>query len=331
MAQSDHVTRRKALAALAAAGALALPRPARANWPDRPIRLVIPYGGGGQTDIVSRLIAEAMSRRLGQQITPDNRPGAAGNLAAEMIARAAPDGYTMTIGTVGVLGGLSAALYRNLGYDGQRDFAPIGLFCTAQNVLLVHAGVPARTLPQFIAHVRAHPGQLNFASSGIGATTHLSMELMLERAGGLQMVHVPYRQSTQGMTDLLAGRVQARCLGLPEAEPVKEDDRVRALAVTGAERNPQWPDVPTMGETLPGYEAVNAFGLAVPAHTPSEIVARLSRALNASLADEEVRESFLRVGADPARSNTPEEFTAYVRSRGEMWIGLVRRLGIGAQ
>lgn len=302
-----------------------MPRLARADWPDRPIRLLIPYGGGGQTDIVSRLIGDAIAQRLGQPVLPDNRPGAAGNLAAEMAARSAPDGYTVLIGSTGTLGGVNSVLYRNVGYDWQRDFAPIGLFCTTQNILLVHSSVPARTLPEFIEHVRARPGQLHFASSGIGATTHLSMELMLERAG-LEMVHVPYRQSTQGMTDLLAGRVQARCLGVPEAEPVKNDPKVRALAVTGAQRSPQWPDVPTMAETLAGYEAVNAFGLAVPARTPPEIVARLNGALNDALGSKEVREGFLRAGADPAQPNTPEEFSAFLRARGEMWIALIKRL-----
>lgn len=305
-----------------------MPRLARASWPERPIRLLIPYGGGGQTDVVSRLIGDAIAQRLGQPVTPDNRPGAAGNLAAEMASRAAPDGYTVLVGSTGTLGGVNASLYRNLGYDWQRDLDPVGLFCTTQNVLLVHSSVPARTLPEFIDHVRAHPGELHYASSGIGATTHLSMELLLERAGGLQMVHVPYRQSTQGMTDLLAGRVQARCLGLPEAEPVKDDPKVRALAVTGAQRSPQWPDVPTMGEILEGYEAVNAFGLAVPARTPPEIVSRLNEALNDALSAESVREGFLRVGADPAKPNTPEEFSAFLQARGQIWAALIQRLGL---
>jgi tripartite-type tricarboxylate transporter receptor subunit TctC len=313
-------------------GALALAAPglARAAWPDRPIRLVIPYGGGGQTDIVSRLIGEALAQRLGQPVLADNRPGAAANLAAELVARAPADGHTLMVGTTGTIGNVNAALYRNLTYDGFRDFAPIGLFATAQNVILVHSSVPARTLPEFIAHVKANPGRLHYASSGIGATTHLSMELLSERAG-LDMVHVPYRQSTQGMTDLLAGRVQARSLGLPEAEPVKTHPNIRALAVTGLERNPQWPDVPTVAETLPGYEAVNAFGLAYRSGTAPDIIARTSDALNDSLRSVTVREGFLRVGADPAAPSTPEAFATYLRQRGELWSGLVRRLSLVAE
>jgi tripartite-type tricarboxylate transporter receptor subunit TctC len=312
------------------AACFAVTRSARAAWPERPIRLVIPFGGGGQTDIVSRLIGEALAQRLGQTVLADNRPGAAGNLAAEIVARAPADGYTILVGSTGTIGGVNQALYRSLAYDPVRDFAPVGLFTTAQNVILIHASVPARTLAEFIAYVRANPGKVNFASSGIGATTHLSMEMLMERTG-MDMVHVPYRQSTQGMTDLLAGRVQARSLGLPEAEPVKHNANIRALAVTGARRNPQWPEVPTVAETLPGYEAVNAFGLALPARTPPEIVARVSAALNDALRDERVREGFLRVGADPAEPNTPEEFAAFLRQRGETWGGLVRRLGLTAE
>lgn len=317
-------------AALGAALTLAAPRLALAAWPERPIRLVIPYGGGGQTDVVSRLIGEAIAQRLGTPVLADNRPGAAGNLAAELVSRAPADGYTMMVGSTGPLGGVNAVLYRTLGYDWQRDFAPIGLFTTAQNVILVHNSLPARTLPEFIAYAKANPGRINYASSGVGATTHLSMELLSERAG-IEMVHVPYRQSTQGMTDLLAGRVQARSLGLPEAEPVKGNPAIRALAVTGTQRNPQWPEVPTVAETLPGYEAVNAFGLAVPARTPPEIIARMNEALNDALRTESVRDSFLRVGADPAVPNSPEEFGAFLRQRGEIWSALVRRLRLVAE
>jgi tripartite-type tricarboxylate transporter receptor subunit TctC len=317
-------------AALGAAFTLAAPRLALAAWPERPIRLVIPYGGGGQTDVVSRLIGEAIAQRLGTPVLADNRPGAAGNLAAEIVSRAPADGYTMMVGSTGPLGGVNAVLYRTLSYDWQRDFAPIGLFTTAQNVILVHNSLPVRNLAEFIAYAKANPGRINYASSGVGATTHLSMELLSEKAG-IEMVHVPYRQSTQGMTDLLAGRVQARSLGLPEAEPVKGSPSIRALAVTGTQRNPQWPDVPTVAETLPGYEAVNAFGLAVPARTPPEIITRMNEALNDALRTPAVRESFLRVGADPAAPNTPEEFGAFLRQRGEIWSALVRRLRLVAE
>jgi tripartite-type tricarboxylate transporter receptor subunit TctC len=311
--------------------ALVTSKAARADFPDKPIRLIVPYGGGGQTDIVSRLVAEAIGQRLGQQLLVDNRPGAAGNLAAEMTARAPADGYTIMVGSTGPFGGVNAALYKNLGYDWQKDFTLIGLFCTTPNVLLINtSAIPAKTLPEFIDFVKARPNELNFASSGIGATTHLSMELLLERAG-LQMVHVPYRQSTQGMTDLLAGRVQARCLGLPEAEPVKNDPRIRALAVTSAERSHNWPDVPAIAEAMPGFIGVNEFGLAAPAKTPPEIIARISAALNDALESPVLQASFQRVGAVPARPNSPESFTAYLRERSAVWTGLIQRLGLSVE
>ncbi|TPG57113.1 tripartite tricarboxylate transporter substrate binding protein [Roseomonas nepalensis] len=316
---------------LALAATLAESGVARAAYPDRPIRLVIPYGGGGQTDIVSRLIGDGMAQRLGQTVLPDNRVGAAGDVAAELVSRALADGYTILSGSTGTLGGVNAALYRNPGYDWQRDLLPIGMFCTAQNVLLVHASLPVRSLSEFLDYVRMNPDKVPYASSGIGATTHLSMEMLLEQAGGLRMIHVPYRQSTQGMTDLLAGRVKARCLGLPEAEPVKADPNIRALAVTGSARNPQWSDIPTVAETLPGFEAVNAFALGLPGRTPPDIVAQLSKALNAALANDTVRAGFLRVGADPAEANTPEEAAAFLRRRGERWAALIRRLEIVVQ
>lgn len=322
--------RRRHLPLLAALAA-PLPLRAQAPWaPTRPVRLVVPFAAGGFTDILTRGLAEPLAARLGQPVVVENRAGAAGNIAAEFVARAAPDGHTLLVGSTGTIGGVNRVLYRSLSYDPERDFAPIGLFTTAQNIILVHRSVPARDLPEFIAHVRARPGELHFASSGIGATTHLSMELLAERAG-LDMVHVPYRQSTQGMTDLLAGRVQARSLGLPEAEPVRTHANIRALAVTGAQRNPQWPDVPTVAETLPGYEAVNAFGVAAPARTPPAVVARLSEALNDALRSPQVREGFLRVGADPAEPNSPEWFAAFLRQRGQVWGGLVRRLGLVAE
>ncbi|MFC7554669.1 Bug family tripartite tricarboxylate transporter substrate binding protein [Pseudoroseomonas wenyumeiae] len=332
MNQPGSALRRRSLlsAGVALFGAAAS-KSARADYPDKPIRLIVPYGGGGQTDIVSRLVAEALGQRLGQQLLVDNRPGAAGNLAAEMTARAPADGYTIMVGSTGPFGGVNAALYKNLSYDWQKDFSLIGLFCTTPNVLLINtSAIPVKTLPEFIEFVKARPSELNFASSGIGATTHLSMELLLERSG-LKMVHVPYRQSTQGMTDLLAGRVQARCLGLPEAEPVKSDPRVRALAVTSAERSPNWPEVPAIAETVPGFIGVNEFGLAAPAKTPPEIIARFSAALNDALQSPTLQAEFLRVGAVPAKPNSPESFSTYLRERSAVWTGLIQRLGLSAE
>ncbi|MDB5374039.1 MAG: hypothetical protein JWP04_2681, partial [Belnapia sp.] len=200
---------------------LALPAIARAAFPDRPIRLVVPYGGGGQTDIVSRVTADALTRALGQPVLADNRPGGAGNTAAEAVARAPADGHTLLVATAGTNSGLNALLYKQLGYDWQADFTPVGHFCSTFNVLLVHNSIPGADFAEVAGWIRANPGRFTFASAGVGANTHLIMEDIGARLG-LEMVHVPYRQSTQAMTDLLSGRIHARCMGLPEGATVKD-------------------------------------------------------------------------------------------------------------
>ncbi|MFM7608418.1 MAG: Bug family tripartite tricarboxylate transporter substrate binding protein, partial [Alphaproteobacteria bacterium] len=220
----NNITRRPIL--FAGLAGLAAPSLASAStYPDRPIRLVIPFGGGGQTDIVSRVTAEALQQRLGQPVLSDNRPGGAGNLAAEMVARAPGDGYTVLVATMGTNSGLNALLYKSVGYDAQRDFTPVGMFCTTSNLLIVHNSIPGRDFNEVTAWIKANPGKFTFASAGVGAITHLIMEDMGARLG-LDMVHVPYRQTTNAMTDLIAGRVHARCLGLPEGEPLRQTQSV---------------------------------------------------------------------------------------------------------
>jgi tripartite-type tricarboxylate transporter receptor subunit TctC len=327
MTTQARIRRRGLLAG--AAGLLATPGLAHAAYPDRPIRMMIPYGGGGQTDVVARIVADAMSRNLGQQVLPDNRPGAAGVIAAEAVVRSPADGYTILVGTRNTQA-INEALRPNLPFAHARDFATIGLYATTPNILLLHSSVPARDLRGFIDHARAHPGTMNFASSGIGATTHLSMELLMEKER-LEMIHVPYRQSTQGMTDLLAGRVQARLVGLPEAEPVRDDPRIRAIGVTSPARAPNWPDVPAIGEVVRGYEALNLFGLMAHGQTPSEMIRRLNRSLNEALATAELREAFARVGADPAAPNTPEQANAQAVAQSDLWVPMIRRLSLSAQ
>jgi tripartite-type tricarboxylate transporter receptor subunit TctC len=328
MTSSSAIPRRAALGA--ALGGLAAPRIARAAYPDRPIRLVVPFGGGGQTDIVSRVTAEALSARLGQPVLADNRPGGNGNLAAETVARAAPDGYTLLVAGMGTNSGLNALLYRGVTYDWERDFVPVGMFCSTANLLLVHTSIPGADFGGVVDWIRANPGRFTYASASVGAITHLIMEDVGARLG-LDMVHVPYRQSTQAMTDLLAGRVHARCLGLPEGEVVRGQATVRPVALTTPSRRPEWPGVPAMAETIPGFEAGAYFGLAVPARTPPEVVARLNAAMNEALRDSGVRAAYARVGADPAEPNTPEQFAARARADGARWGALIRRLNLVAE
>jgi tripartite-type tricarboxylate transporter receptor subunit TctC len=317
-------------AIMAGLGMLALPGLARAAFPDRTIRLIVPYGGGGQTDIVSRITAEALSQRLGQTVLADNRPGGAGNLAAELLARSPADGYTMMVATMGTNSGVNALLYRQLGYDWQTDFAPVGRFCSTSNVLLVHTSIPAADFPELLAWIKANPGKFTYASAGVGAITHLIMEDLGARLG-LDMVHVPYRQSTQAMTDLLSGRVHARCIGIPEGDTVRTMPTIRALAVTKAERSDFWPGVPTMAETIPGFTGSSYFGLAVPAKTPDEAIARLSAALNDALRDPALKAAYDRVGADIAPPNSPAEFRALALAEAAKWGPLIRRLNLTAE
>jgi tripartite-type tricarboxylate transporter receptor subunit TctC len=311
-------------------GALAAPGIARAAFPERSIRLLVPFGGGGQTDIVSRVTAEALSQRLGQVVLADNRPGGAGNLAAETLVRGPADGYTLMVATMGTNSGVNALMYRAIGYDWERDFAPIGHFCSTSNVLLVHNSIPAPDFPALIAWIRANPGRFTYASAGVGAITHLIMEDLGARLG-LEMVHVPYRQSTQAMTDLLSGRVHARCLGLPEGETVRGQNSIRAIAVTSATRRENWPGVPTMGETVPGFVGSSYFGLTARAGTPPEAIARISEALNDALRDPRVRGAYERVGADPAPQNTPADFQRTIRAAHDQWAPLIRRLNLVAE
>ncbi|MBY0338858.1 MAG: tripartite tricarboxylate transporter substrate binding protein [Acetobacteraceae bacterium] len=326
----SRIAIRRRLALSGAAALLAAPRLARASFPDRPIRLIIPFGGGGQTDIVSRLVADAMQQRLGQTVLADNRPGGAGNTAAEALVRSPADGYTVMVATMGTNSGVNALLYRAVSYDWERDFSPIGHFCSTSNILLVHNSIPAADFPALLAWIRANPGRFTYASAGVGAITHLIMEDLGERAG-LQMTHVPYRQSTQAMTDLLAGRIHARCLGLPEAETVRNATTLRPIAVTSANRRDNWPGVATMGETVPGFTGSSYFGLTAPARTPPDAIARLADALNDSLRDERVIAGFQRVGADPAPPNTPEQFRQLILAANRQWAPLIRRLNLVAE
>ena len=310
--------------------ALATPMLAQAAWPERPVRLIVPFGGGGQTDIVSRVMADALQSRLGQPVLADNRPGGNGSTAAEAVMRAAPDGYTILIAGIGTNSGLNALLYRGITYEAERDFIPVGYFCTTANMLLVHNSIPGEDFSQVVAWIRANPGRFTYASASVGAITHLVMEDIGARLG-LDMLHVPYRQSTQAMTDLLSGRIHARALGLPEGEAVRGAPTVRPVALTTPTRRPEWPGVPAVAETIPGFEANAYFGLAAPARTPPEAVARLNAAMNDALGDERVRAAFARVGADAAPPNTPEQFRTRAAADAQRWGGLIRRLNLVAE
>lgn len=304
----------------------AVPRAARAEaWPDRPVRIVVPFAPGGATDIVGRLIGAELSKAFGQPFVVENRPGGGGNIGSDLVAKAAPDGYTLLLGAAGNIA-INPGLFPNMPYDPVKDLAPISLICETMNVLVVHPGVPARSVQELIALAKAQPGALSFASSGNGGTTHLAGE-MFKAMTGTDMVHVPYRGSAPAMTDLLSGTVQLMFDNLPSALPHVREGRLRALAVTGATRSPAMPDLPTMAEAgVAGYEATSWFGLFAPAGTPAALVDRLADAVAAAVRHDDVQARIRALGAEPI-TNRPAAFAAMVRAEVAKWRGVIEASG----
>src|SRR5262249_39889754 len=306
---------RRTFLRLAAGAALpALTRTARAQtYPTRPVHIVVGFPPGLATDIASRLIGQALSERMGQQFVVDNRPGAGGNIAAEIVARATPDGYTLL--GASVANAVNATLYRNLSFNFGRDFVPVGLVDRVPNVVVINPSVPATTLAEFIAYAKANPGKINYASAGNGSASNTSGELFKMMAG-VDLLHVPYR--TSFITDLLSGQVQASFSPAPLIIGYIRDGKLRALGVTSATRSDALREVPTVAEVLPGFEATTWHGIAAPKNTPAEIVARLNKEINASLADPALKAKFANVGA-AAAPMTMDEFAKFIRDETEKW------------
>ncbi len=324
------MTGRRATLSLAATLAISTPHAAAAAdaYPARPIRFVVAFPPGGGTDIIARSIAQKLSDRLAQQVVVDNRPGAGGNIGTDIVAKAAPDGYTMLMGSAGPLA-INASLFASMPFDPVRDLAPVTLAASTPNVLVVHPSLHASTVKELIALARAHPGGINFASSGHGTPAHLAGELFNSMAG-VKLVHVPYKGAAPALADLLGGQVQLMFSTMPPALPHVKDGKLRALAVTSAKRSPAAPDLPTVDEiALPGFEANTWHGVVVPAGTPSDIVGRLNRDIVAILHQPDVVERLSAQGAEPVGS-TPEEFAAYIRSETVKWAKVVRESGAKA-
>jgi len=311
---------------LAALFALALCGAARAeDYQSRPITLVVPYAAGGGNDVMARIVAEKMSRSLGQQIVIENKGGAGGSIATRQVAKAAPDGYTLGLGGTGTLA-INPTLYANVGYDPRRDFAPVGLIATSALVVLVHPAVPANSIAELIALAKREPGKLNYASAGSGSGIHLGTELLAHMAG-IKLTHIPYKGSSPALADLLGGHVSIYLSSLPPAIGLVKDGRVRALAVTGPQRSPIFPDLPTVAEAaLPGYEAVLHYGIVAAAGTPQSIVDKLNAALKAALAEEDVRARIIADGAEPL-ATTPAEYAADIDREETKWSAIVKLSG----
>ena len=314
--------RRELLRIAASAAALAaLPRTAWAeNYPVRPVRLIVGYPAGGSTDLVARIIGGWLGERLGQSFVIENRPGAGTNIAVQAAVASPPDGYTLLFVTT--TNAINASVQAALPFDFLRDLAPVAGLAELPFVMEVTPSLPVKTVAEFIAHVKANPGKINMASFGTGTISHLAWELFKLEAG-VEVVHVPYHGGAPMVTDLIGGRVQAGIDALPNSLPHIRSGALRALAVTGPARSAAVPDVPTVGETLKGYEVSGWTGIAVPAATPAAIIAALNREINAGLADPRIAARLAEVGGQPILV-TPQEFGTMWRRDTEKWAKVVR-------
>lgn len=298
---------------------------AQTPYPTRAVRLIVPSSPGGGTDISARILAPQLTQFLGQQVIVENRPGAGTMIGGEAVARAAPDGYTLLMG-ISTLA-INPAMYKKVSYDALKDLAPVSQAVSLSNVLVVHPSLPPRNVKEFVAFVKARPGLINFASAGVGTSPHLSMELLLVLAK-LNMVHVPYKGSGPGVTDLVAGHVPVMMPNMLSAQPHIKTGRLRALGVTGIKRAPGAEDIPTIAEAgVPGYEAVQWYGVLAPAATPRDIITKLHAGVVRALQNPDVRQRLLNDGAEPVGSS-PEEFAAYLRSETEKWAKVIKVAGI---
>jgi tripartite-type tricarboxylate transporter receptor subunit TctC len=294
------------------------------DYPNRPITLVVPYAAGGGNDVMARIVGEKMSRTLGQQIVIDNRPGAGGALPTRQVAKAAPDGYTLVIGGTGSLA-VNPTLLPNVGYDVRKDFAPVGMIGSSAMIVLIHPAIPAKTIPELIALAKKDSGKFTYASAGVGSGIHLGAELFAYMAG-IKLVHVPYKGTGPALTDLLGGHVSMYFSSLPSAIGLVKEGKVRALAVTGAQRSDVFPEVPTVAETMPGFEAVLRYAIVAPVGTPRPIVDKLNAALRQALADPDTIARMARDGTDSVPSN-PEEYAADIDREERKWAEVVKRSG----
>jgi tripartite-type tricarboxylate transporter receptor subunit TctC len=311
-----------------AAGAAALPvaaRIARADtYPSRAVRLIVPQAASSSSDIHARLIADWLSKQMGQAFAVDDRPGSGGNIGTETVVRAAPDGYTLL--AVNSQNAISPALYPDVTFNAVKDIAPIGQISLAPLIMEVHPSVPAKTVPEFIAYAKANPGKINMASAGVGGPQHLAGQLFKAMAG-LDLVHVPYKGSTPAVTDMLAGNVQVMFDVTPTALPQIRAGKLRGLGVTSKVRLDSVPDLPPIADFLPGYEAQGWIGLGAPKGTPAAIIQALNKVLNDGLAQPAIRERLTQIGV-VVQGGTPDEFGQFIASETEKWGKVIRDAGI---
>jgi len=317
---------RKVLALLCALVLCVAAAHAQDRYPQRPVRIVVPFAAGGSTDIFARLLADRLSGALGQPVVVENKPGAAGNIGADAVAKAPPDGYTLLMATTGVMS-INNALYKGMTYDAATDFEYVAYVASITNVLVVGADSPLKSVADIIATAKQSPGKLTFASSGAGASTHMSAELFKAMAG-VDLLHVPYKGSGPALPDVMTGRVSMMFENMPGAISYLQAGTLRPLAVTGPQRSSALPNVPTVAESgVPGYESLSWSGIAAPAKTPRDVVARLNREINAILASPDMRQKLADQGAD-AIGGTPEAFAEHAKRERDKWSRVIREAGI---
>jgi len=329
MTHSPSTRRHVVLAGLAVAAAAATPLSATAQpYPTRPITVIVPFAAGGTTDILARVIGQALNKELGQSVIVDNRAGAGGNIGGALAAKAPADGYTLFMGTVGTHA-INQSLYKKMPFDPVKDFAPLTRVAMVPNLLVANPGKPYKTVKELIAYAQKNPGKVNFGSSGSGSSIHLSGELFNALAK-VDMVHVPYKGSAPAVSDLLGGQIDIMFDNMPSAIQHVRAGKLRPLAVTTAKRSPELPDVPTIAEAgVPGYEATSWFGMFAPAGTPAPVVARLNGALVKVLAQPEVKKKLAEQGAEPY-SEKPEQFAEFIRTESAKWSKVVKDSGASA-
>lgn len=311
----------------AAAG---LPLPAHAQsqtFPNRPVRWVLGFAAGGTTDILSRIVTQWLSEQLGQPFIIEPRPGAGTNLGTENVIRSAPDGYTVLLS--GTPNAINATLYPKLSFNFIRDTAPVAGIASVPNVMVVHPSVPVKTVPEFLAYAKANPGKVNMASSGVGSTPHLAGELF-KMMTGVNVQHVPYRGAAQAITDLLAGQVQLYFVTTPVSIEYIKAGRLRPLAATTVQRLPEFPDLPTVGETVRGYEANAWYGVSAPKDTPPAVIEKFNRDVNAALAHPKVKARLVELGCTPL-GGTPADFGKLIADETEKWGKVVTFAGLKAE
>jgi tripartite-type tricarboxylate transporter receptor subunit TctC len=310
------------------AAVLALATSVCGAFPEKPLRFVIGFTPGGPSDILARAVGQKLAERWGQQVVIENRPGAGGNLAAEAVAKSSPDGYTWLLGNNSILA-TNQSLYRKLPYDPVKDFAPVALVAVQPNILVVHPSLPTSSVGELVALAKQSPGKLNYASSGAGAAAHLAGELFKTMAG-VDIVHVPYKGAQPALTDLIAGQVQLMFATSASAIPYMKAGRLRALAVTTAQRSPSVPELPTISEAgLAGFEATTWHGVVVPAATPAPLVQRLNQDLNLVLGEKELKERLAGLGAE-VLTGSPRDFADYIAREIPKWTKVVKDSGARA-